>query len=157
MPACRAGIQHRMPPMLSQLDGVRPKQRSRLPVTPSLEEAKTRRGGSGRSLSWADSPDREAYIGLPSPRGTMFFRKTLKVGPLRFTLTDKGVGTSIGAGPARVGQSATGNRTGSLAGLGFQHRQHLGQTKRQGVAARLMGGALFLGAVALKRVFRHES
>lgn len=51
------------------------------------------------------------------------FRKSKKVGPFRFTLTNKGVSGSAGAGPVRVGRSSTGRRSKSINfGKGFSWR-----------------------------------
>ena len=42
------------------------------------------------------------------------FRRSKNFGPLRLTLSKRGVGISAGAGPLRVGRCATGRFTTSL-------------------------------------------
>jgi hypothetical protein len=42
------------------------------------------------------------------------FRRSKSFGPLRFTLSKRGLGVSAGAGPLRIGRGATGRRTVSL-------------------------------------------
>lgn len=42
------------------------------------------------------------------------FRRSKNVGPFRLTLSKRGLGVSAGAGPLRVGRSATGRLTTSL-------------------------------------------
>lgn len=81
----------------------------------------------------------------------MRFRKTLKVGPVRLTLTDKGLGTSIGAGPVRVGKGATGRKTASVASHGLEHRESLG--KSEPVVSPLAGGIMFVFVAILRKLF----
>jgi hypothetical protein len=45
---------------------------------------------------------------------SLIFRRSKSVGPLRFTLSKRGLGVSAATGPLRVGRSATGRRTLSL-------------------------------------------
>ena len=45
---------------------------------------------------------------------SLIFRRSKNLGPLRFTLSKRGVGVSVGAGPLRIGRGATGRRTLSL-------------------------------------------
>ena len=42
------------------------------------------------------------------------FRRSKRFGPLRLTLSKRGLGVSAGAGPLRIGRGATGRRTASL-------------------------------------------
>ena len=42
------------------------------------------------------------------------FRRSTSFGPLRLTLSKRGLGVSAGAGPLRIGRGATGRRTASL-------------------------------------------
>ena len=42
------------------------------------------------------------------------FRRSKSFGPLRLTLSKRGLGVSAGAGPFRIGRGATGRRTASL-------------------------------------------
>ncbi|MBW3646024.1 MAG: DUF4236 domain-containing protein [Actinobacteria bacterium] len=44
----------------------------------------------------------------------LVFRRSKKIGPLRFTASKRGLSVSAGAGRARVGRSATGRRTTSF-------------------------------------------
>jgi hypothetical protein len=88
------------------------------------------------------------------------FRKSLKFGPLRFNLSNSGVGTSIGVRGFRVGQDAKGRSytAASIPGTGFYSRTYSGQGRAAGGnAAGLPGGpsgrdsglALVLGMLAL--------
>ncbi len=56
------------------------------------------------------------------------FRKTKSFGPLRLTVTRRGVGTSVGAGPLRVGVGADGKarRTIRIPGTGIFNTKVLG-------------------------------
>ena len=45
---------------------------------------------------------------------SLIFRRSKSFGPLRVTLSKRGLGVSAGAGPLRVGRGATGRRTVSL-------------------------------------------
>lgn len=51
----------------------------------------------------------------------MQFRKTTTLGPFRFTLTQRGISFSVGAGPVRFSRSADGTvrRTLRLPGSGI--------------------------------------
>ncbi|HZQ78666.1 MAG TPA: DUF4236 domain-containing protein [Acidimicrobiia bacterium] len=42
------------------------------------------------------------------------FRRSKSFGPLRFTLSKRGLGISAGAGPIRIGRGASGRRTTSV-------------------------------------------
>jgi hypothetical protein len=42
------------------------------------------------------------------------FPKLKSFGPLRLTLSRRGLGASLGLGPLRIGRSATGRKTRSL-------------------------------------------
>jgi hypothetical protein len=44
----------------------------------------------------------------------LVFRRSKRLGPFRLTLSKRGLGVSAGAGPVRVGRSATGRRTTSF-------------------------------------------
>jgi uncharacterized protein DUF4236 len=44
----------------------------------------------------------------------LVFRRSRSFGPFRLTLSKRGLGVSAGAGPVRVGSSATGRRTTSF-------------------------------------------
>lgn len=70
------------------------------------------------------------------------FRKSVNLGPLRLNLGKRGVGVSVGAGPIRIGRSATGRRYRSIRipGTGISHRTTTGQDKRSG-----LGCCVFLG------------
>ena len=45
---------------------------------------------------------------------SLTFRRSKSFGPLRFTLSKRGLGVSTGAGPLRIGRGATGRRTVSF-------------------------------------------
>ncbi|MCA1844132.1 MAG: DUF4236 domain-containing protein [Actinobacteria bacterium] len=45
---------------------------------------------------------------------SLIFRRSKSFGPLRFTLSKRGLGVSAGAGPVRIGRGATGRRTLSM-------------------------------------------
>ncbi len=42
---------------------------------------------------------------------SFIFRRSKGFGPFRFNLSKRGVGVSVGAGPVRLGRSATGRRS----------------------------------------------
>src|SRR5271156_6314653 len=46
------------------------------------------------------------------------YRRSKKIGPFRITLTQRGVSTSVGAGPFRISEGANGGN-GGAGGLGF--------------------------------------
>jgi len=45
---------------------------------------------------------------------SLIFRRSKSFGPLRLTLSKRGLGASLGAGPIRVGRGASGRRTTSV-------------------------------------------
>jgi hypothetical protein len=45
---------------------------------------------------------------------SLTFRRSKSIGPFRFTLSKRGLGASVGAGPFRVGRGASGRRTTSV-------------------------------------------
>ena len=45
---------------------------------------------------------------------SLIFRRSKSFGPLRLTLSKRGLGASVGAGPFRVGRGATGRRITSV-------------------------------------------
>ena len=52
------------------------------------------------------------------------FRRSINLGPLRVNLGKRGVGTSVGAGPFRIGRSANGRtyRSFRIPGTGISYR-----------------------------------
>jgi hypothetical protein len=52
------------------------------------------------------------------------FRRSINLGPIRLNLGKSGVGTSIGAGPFRIGRSANGRtyRSFRIPGTGISYR-----------------------------------
>jgi len=52
------------------------------------------------------------------------FRRSINLGPLRVNLGKRGVGTSVGAGPFRIGRSASGRtyRSFRIPGTGISYR-----------------------------------
>lgn len=61
------------------------------------------------------------------------FRKSQKVGPFRFTLSNRGFSTSVGAGPLRISRGADGRvrRTVRVPGVGLYDTRVIGQSRRQ--------------------------
>jgi hypothetical protein len=57
------------------------------------------------------------------------FRKSKSVGPFRFTLSNRGLSTSVGGGPIRISRSADGKlrRTIRVPGLGLSDTKAIGQ------------------------------
>jgi hypothetical protein len=55
-----------------------------------------------------------------------FFRKSLKVGPLRFNLSKSGIGASVGVKGARIGVNARGNTYVAGGRYGLYYRKQLG-------------------------------
>jgi hypothetical protein len=45
---------------------------------------------------------------------SLIFRRSKSFGPLRLTLSKRGLGVSAGAGPFRIGRGASGRRTTSV-------------------------------------------
>jgi hypothetical protein len=60
------------------------------------------------------------------------FRKSKAIGPLRFTLTNHGLSTSLGAGPLRVSRGADGKlrRTVRVPGVGLYDTKVVGEPPR---------------------------
>jgi len=52
------------------------------------------------------------------------FRRSFNLGPLRINLGKRGIGTSLGAGPIRIGRSATGRtfRSFRIPATGISYR-----------------------------------
>ena len=59
----------------------------------------------------------------------MFFRKSFKLGPFRFSLSKSGLGVSIGVKGARVGVRPNGRAYSSIGSHGLYHRKELGNVK----------------------------
>jgi hypothetical protein len=72
------------------------------------------------------------------------FRKSLKLGPVRFNLSKSGLGYSIGGYGFRVGQDAKGRSymAAFIPGKGLYNRTYSGQGKAAGGNAALLPGAL---------------
>jgi len=66
------------------------------------------------------------------------FRRSINFGPLRLNLGKRGIGTSVGAGPFRIGRSADGRtyRTFRIPGTGILYRDSSGS----GGGRRAAGG-----------------
>ena len=64
------------------------------------------------------------------------FRKSKKVGPFRFTLTNRGVSSSVGAGPFRLSKGADGKlrRTIRVPGAGLYDTKVIGQPPQRRAA-----------------------
>ncbi|AQA06918.1 DUF4236 domain-containing protein (plasmid) [Mycobacterium sp. TJFP1] len=62
----------------------------------------------------------------------MQFRKTKTFGPFRFTLTQRGISVSAGAGPVRLSRAADGTvrRTLRLPGTGLWDTKVVGRRRR---------------------------
>ncbi|MGA2632597.1 MAG: DUF4236 domain-containing protein [Terracidiphilus sp.] len=72
------------------------------------------------------------------------FRKSLKLGPLRFNLSKSGIGTSIGVRGFRVGTDAKGRSytTASIPGTGIYNRTYSSQGKAAGGDTAGLPGSL---------------
>lgn len=59
------------------------------------------------------------------------FRKSKNVGPFRFTMTNRGLSTSVGAGPLRISKGADGKvrRTVRVPGVGLYDTKVVGRPK----------------------------
>jgi hypothetical protein len=85
------------------------------------------------------------------------YRKALNFGPLRLNLSKRGLGASLGAGPFRIGRSATGLRYRSfrIPGTGISHHTTARRAKGAGLGCcLLLSGTLGLavcGAIAMVR------
>ena len=77
----------------------------------------------------------------------MSYRRSKKVGPLRFTVSQRGISTSIGGGPLRITHGADGKvrRTIRAPGTGFYDTRVIGgknsSTRRSTPAAPTAGNA----------------
>ena len=73
------------------------------------------------------------------------FRRSINLGPLRVNLGKRGVGTSVGAGPFRIGRSANGQtyRSFRIPGTGISYRSSGGGGESGG------GGCLGLMLLAV--------
>ncbi len=62
----------------------------------------------------------------------MQFRRTKTFGPFRFTLTQRGISVSAGAGPVRLSRAADGTvrRTLRLPGTGLWDTKVVGRRRR---------------------------
>lgn len=69
------------------------------------------------------------------------FRKSKKVGPFRFTLSNRGLSSSVGAGPLRVSRGADGKVRRTISGGGFYDTKVIGggAGKRRSSVARPPG------------------
>ena len=61
----------------------------------------------GSRLGFVRRISKETVVGL-------IFRRSRSFGPLRLTLSKRGLGVSAGAGPLRIGRGASGRRTLSV-------------------------------------------
>jgi hypothetical protein len=76
------------------------------------------------------------------------YRRALNLGPLRLNVSKRGLGVSLGAGPLRVGRSASGRRYRSIRipGTGVSHNTTTGRAKGAGLGCCLiLSGAVALG------------
>ena len=69
------------------------------------------------------------------------FRKSKKVGPFRFTVSQRGISASAGAGPLRISRGADGKvrRTVRIPGTGIYDVKVVGQQPQRAAAPRNMG------------------
>jgi hypothetical protein len=65
------------------------------------------------------------------------FRRTLNIGPIRFTLEKTGIGISIGTKGLHIGRSPNGKLyvSAGVPGTGFYWRKDLSTAKRESVGA----------------------
>jgi|LauGreDrversion2_5_1035112.scaffolds.fasta_scaffold141723_1 hypothetical protein len=86
------------------------------------------------------------------------FRRSINLGPLRVNLGKRGVGTSVGAGPFRIGRSANGRtyRSFRIPGTGISYRSSGagGEAGGGGGCLGLMLLTLCLGAALLSCAMR---
>src|ERR1700692_4589800 len=78
------------------------------------------------------------------------YRKSKKVGPVRFTASKRGISTSVGSGPFRVTRRADGRyqRTARLPGTGIRDTRVIGGQRQAPASAQpnipVQLGKLFL-------------
>jgi hypothetical protein len=65
------------------------------------------------------------------------FRRTLNIGPIRFTLEKTGIGISVGTRGLHIGRSPNGKLyvSAGIPGTGFYWRKDLSAAKRESVGA----------------------
>ena len=66
-----------------------------------------------------------------------FLRKSFRVGPLRFNLSKRGIGASVGVKGARLGVDATGKPYAAGGRYGFYFRERLGESRPQEPAGEM--------------------
>ena len=84
------------------------------------------------------------------------FSRSISLGPLRINLSKRGVGASVGAGPFRIGRSASGRNYGSarIPGTGISYRTESSERGRSfGCGCLLAVAVLALVAVAAAAYF----
>jgi hypothetical protein len=84
------------------------------------------------------------------------FSRSINLGPLRINLSKRGVGASVGAGPFRIGRSASGRNYGSarIPGTGISYRTESRETGRSiGIGCLTAVGVLALVAVGAAAYF----
>jgi hypothetical protein len=83
------------------------------------------------------------------------YRKSKKVGPVRFTASKRGISTSVGYGPFRVTRRADGRyqRTARLPGTGIRDTRVIGSQRQAPASAQpnipMQLGKLFLCLLGL--------
>lgn len=84
------------------------------------------------------------------------FRKGLKLGPIRISISKTGVGLSAGIKGARVGIDARGRKYSnlSLPGTGLGHRQSHGKVPGYSFTWKSMFSSFGNGVASLRLVFR---
>ena len=69
------------------------------------------------------------------------FRRSKKLGPVRLTLSKRGLGVSVGGNAGRIGIGATGRTTLSAGAGGLRYQKVLSSGKGRGGSAGASGGA----------------
>jgi hypothetical protein len=78
------------------------------------------------------------------------FSRSINLGPLRINLSKRGVGASVGAGPFRIGRSASGRNYGSarIPGTGISYRTESRERGRS-IGIGCLAAAAVLALVAV--------
>lgn len=78
------------------------------------------------------------------------FSRSINLGPLRINLSKRGVGASVGAGPFRVGRSASGRNYGSarIPGTGISYRTSAKQEASSAALGCIAASVVLLVVVA---------
>jgi hypothetical protein len=95
------------------------------------------RGSFLRDYHWPVGPLRHTMVSFSAATVSFSFRRSKKFGPFRMTVSNTGVGTSVGIGGVRVTNSPRGGLHLSISAAGLTYRTRLRSQRQEPLSPQM--------------------